>query len=133
LPAALTEADRDLAGLLLYYADKKAWREGREAEVLRRALRRVRIWWWSLETVYAVMVTSAAISLLFPDTSALGDRLPVLLVLLLVTAVAAFVFRRGTQRTRALEAELHNLGSAVPSQKPLALVAAVVFVLLIVF
>ena len=132
MPAALTTADRDLGGLLLYYADKKEWREGRQAEVVTRILRRARACYWGLGTVYAVMVTEAVKSVLFPERSGTGGRLAALLMALAMTAIAAFVFRRGRKRTRAVETVLRELGSPVPSQLRFVLTAAVAYALLVI-
>lgn len=131
LSPALAAANRDMVGLLLFYADKKAWREGRGTDVIERALRRVRIVWWALGTVYAAIATRAALRLLAsePDPE---RRIALLSVFLVLTVATVIVLRRGAKLTGALESELGDLGRPVPTQKPFVAAATIAFLALIV-
>ena len=131
LSPAIAAANRDMAGLLLFYADKKAWREGRDTEVIERALRRVRIVWWALGTAYVAGATKAALKLLAsgPDPE---KRIALLLGFLVLTVATVMVLRRGAKMTGALEAELGDLGSPVPTQKPFVAAATIAFLALII-
>ena len=131
LSPALAAANKDTAGLLLFYADMKAWREGRDTEVIERALQRVRIVWWALGAVYAALAARAALRLLAsePDPE---RRIAWLLVFLVLTVATVMVLRRGARKMGALEAELGDLGSPVPTQKPIVAAATIAFLALII-
>lgn len=132
LSPGLAAANRDMAGLLLFYADNNAWHEGRDAEVIERALRRVRILWWAVGTVYAAGVAEAALGLLDSEPEPASRLAWSLLVFLALTVATVMVLRRGAKMAGALEDELEALGSPVPSQKALVAVATIAFLGLII-
>jgi hypothetical protein len=132
LSPALAAANRDLAGLSLFYGDRKAWREGRDAEVIQRALRRVRIVYWAVATVYAAAVAEAALGLLGSEADPAGRRGWALVALLVLTVATVLLLRRGARMAGALQQELEELGSPVPSQKAFVAVATLAVLGLII-